>query len=562
MRIILICGKPGCLTPTSGRRACPLLPRIAELLLAQLAQPRSRCRPGAGELSARAGRAGQFRTGRASRARTARPVVPHGAQPDHRQAPPGRAAPARCARCLAGGRASGRATPSAAGTGAARQPGLERLRGRHRRAATALPRRLRAAHFRGIAARTDRRAHGHFREHGGKTYRARYAQLPEAIAIAAGTGIMRPMQQPPSEHDFGPSAQDEADLRAHAEDADYAATQDPIALAAAAWFSRRHQLDAGGQADFASWLAQNAAHGRAYALMQDTYSQIRQIPPEIAARWKVAPAAAVSAPRRHWLRAWPYAAAAMLALSVGVGGYEWSQQQASFTQTYATQRGQRLAVNLPDGSSLTLDTDTRLNVSLYPRRREVQLLQGEAMFRVQAKQGLPFDVFSGPLKVTVVGTQFSVRNTLPYDGNLRVAVQQGHVRVAGQGQDQVDLLAGQGVQADAAGKLSAISHLPPDSVAPWRKDRVTVDNLPLGQVLAEFERYGDTGLVVRDPAVARLRIGGSFSLTQLDGFAAALHHLLPVQVVRSNGHSEIRLAPRLQDQRPSAQLAAPLPAPR
>ncbi|WP_300759229.1 FecR domain-containing protein [Janthinobacterium sp.] len=369
------------------------------------------------------------------------------------------------------------------------------------------------------------------------------------------------MQQPPSEHDFGPSAQDEADLRTHGADA----TQDPVTMAAATWFSRRHQLDAGGQADFETWLAQDAAHGRAYAAMQDTHRQVRQIPPGIAARWTVAPAAAAAPavqPRRHWLRAWPYAAAAMLALSVGVGGYEWSQQQASFTQSYATQRGQRLAVSLPDGSSLMLDTSTRLNVRLYPRRREVQLLQGEAMFQVQAKQGLPFDVFSGPLKVTVVGTQFSVRNTLPYDGKLSVAVQQGHVRVTGNDHSQVDLLAGQGLQADAAGQLSSISHLPPDSVAPWRKGRVTVDNLPLGQLLAEFERYGDTGLVVRDPAVARLRIGGSFSLTQLDGFAAALPQLLPVQIVRSKGLSEIRLAPRLQDQRPSAQLAAPLPAPR
>src|SRR5476649_682627 len=516
MRIILICGKPGCLTPTSGRRACPLLPRIAELLLAQLAQPRGRRRPGAGELSARAGRARQFRTGRASRARTARPVVPHGAQPDDRQTPPGRAAPARCARRLARGCPSVRAAASAAGTSIGRQPGLARLRGRHRRAATALPRRFRTAHLRGIAACADRRAHGHFREHGGKTYRARHAQLPEAIAFAAGVGIMRPMQQPPSEHDFGTSAQDEADLRTHGADA----TQDPVTMAAATWFSRRHQLDAGGQADFETWLAQDAAHGRAYAAMQDTYSQVRQIPPEIAARWTAAPAAPAVQPRRHWLRAWPYAAAAMLALSVGVGGYEWSQQQASFTQSYATQRGQRLAVKLPDGSSLLLDTSTRLNVTLYPRKREVQLLQGEAMFQVQAKQGQPFDIFSGPLKATVVGTQFSVRNTLAYDGKLSVAVPQGHVRVAGQGpgHGQVDLLAGQGVHADAAGQLSAIANLPPDSVAPWRNGRVTVDNLPLGQLLAEFERYGDTGLVVRDPAVARLRIGGSFSLAQLDGF--------------------------------------------
>lgn len=363
---------------------------------------------------------------------------------------------------------------------------------------------------------------------------------------------MRPMPQPPSHHDFGPSAQDEADLREHAS---FAATQDPIALEAASWFSRRGQLDAASLAEFAGWQAADASHARAYAAMENSYQQARQIPPEIAARWKVAPAAAVAAvatpPRRHWLRSWPYASAAMLVLGVALPTYQWWQQQPLFSAAYASARGQRLAVSLPDGSALQLDTATELKVTLYRQRREVQLLQGAAMFQVQNRQGQPFEVLTGPLRVTVVGTQFAVRNTLKHDGSLSVAVQHGHVKVAGLARQQIDLLAGQGVTADAAGQLSAVSSLAPGSVAPWREGRVTFENVPLSAALAEFERYGDTGFVVRDPRVASLRLGGSFSLDQPARFVHALPQLLPVQISHNGAVGEIRMAPRTAPQAPA-----------
>ncbi|AQR72183.1 hypothetical protein BZG29_23700 [Janthinobacterium sp. LM6] len=361
----------------------------------------------------------------------------------------------------------------------------------------------------------------------------------------------------PPRHDFGPSAQEQADLHEYA---DFAATQDGVALAAATWFSRRGNLDAQGQSEFAAWLAADALHAQAYAQLQQTRRAARKIPAQVAARWAVPPAAAAPLPRRPFLRslrslrALPYAAAAMLLLGVGVGGYQWWQQQAVFSQSYATARGQRLAVALPDGSLMQLDTATQLHVTLYRQRREVRLAHGEALFQVQSRQGQPFDVLSGPLTVTVVGTQFAVRNTLAQDGQLRVAVQHGQVRVAGRRQEQVDLTAGQGVSSDAGGRLSAIASLAPGSVASWRDGRITFDNVPLGAALAEFERYGDTGFVVRDPAVARLRIGGSFNLTQLDRFAAALPQLLPVHVVRDGAVSEIRMAPKAAAQAPAMHL--------
>ena len=361
---------------------------------------------------------------------------------------------------------------------------------------------------------------------------------------------MAPMTAHPPRHAFGPSAQEQADLREHAA---FAATKDPVALAAATWFSRRGNLDVQQQTEFVAWLAADAQHAHAYAQLQDSYRAARRIPAQVAARWAV-PAPSPRRPLLRSLRVLPYAAAAMLLLSVGAGGYQWWQQQPTFSQAYATARGQRLAVALPDGSSMQLDTATQLHVTVYRQRREVRLAHGEALFQVQAKQGQPFDVLSGPLTVTVVGTQFSVRNTVAHDGQLRVAVQHGQVRVAGAQQEQVDLRAGQGVSSDAGGRLSAIASLAPGSVAPWRDGRITFDNVPLGAALAEFERYGDTGLAVRDPAVAQLRIGGSFSLAQLDRFAATLPQLLPVHVVRDGGVSEIRMAATMPAQAPAMRL--------
>ncbi len=160
-------------------------------------------------------------------------------------------------------------------------------------------------------------------------------------------------------------------------------------------------------------------------------SSMRRNKPPSTRGWCRMPVTRAVCPRRHWLRALPYAAAAMLVLGVGAGGYHWWQQQATFNENYASQRGQRLAIDLPDGSRLQLDTATRIQVALYRQRREVRLLQGAALFTVQARQGQPFDVVSGPLRVTVVGTQFSVRNTVAHDGQLGVAVQHLHVRVAG-----------------------------------------------------------------------------------------------------------------------------------
>lgn len=112
------------------------------------------------------------------------------------------------------------------------------------------------------------------------------------------------------------------------------------------------------------------------------------------------------------------------------------------------------------------------------------------------------------------------------------------MRVAAASTAPIELGAGQSVSADAAGALGLVST---GAAAPaaWREGRVSFDGVPLAQAIAEFERYGDTGLVVRDPAVAALMVHGSFELQQVGAFARALPQVLPVRLRRIDGRSEI-----------------------
>jgi transmembrane sensor len=342
----------------------------------------------------------------------------------------------------------------------------------------------------------------------------------------------------------------------------------------------QHGLSAQEQHALDQWQAQSPAHQQAYAAWQADWQALDQLSPvavqhlrnqlahDLAAEASRQPQATTAASAQaaspphvchhrsawsglhtawqalpQWLGAastrWAQGAvAAALVLGTAFGVMEvvgWSPWQSppQFAQAFAAPQGQQTQVQLPDGSLLRLDTSTQLNVALYAQRREVRLAQGQAMFQVQGDAARPFDVLAGPVRITVVGTRFAVRYTpgmAGYDG-VRVAVEEGRVQVAAPGAAPVLLKAGQQVVTDAAGTLGPVVAVPPSGIAPWRAHRVSFDDTPLSQALAELGRYGPTGITLQDPQLGALRLTGTFDPRHLDNFVRALPRVLPVRVV-------------------------------
>ncbi|QPF72397.1 DUF4880 domain-containing protein [Roseateles sp. DAIF2] len=316
----------------------------------------------------------------------------------------------------------------------------------------------------------------------------------------------------------------------------------PLEKVALDWLVRSRSGDFGPAERQAlqAWRAADPAHEEALQRWQREWSALDALPPAGVAWLKQRMAldkARAALPARRPAARRPRLALAASLLSLGLGGYlGWDlwARQPQYEHSFASARGQQLEVRLPDGSLLRLDSATRAEVALYRQRREVRLLEGQVLFQVSADPQRPFDVLAGAQRVTVLGTRFAVRHTpgVPGRDGVAVAVEEGRVQVAGlaEGAPRLRLGAGQQVLADAQGRLGPIAAVPQAGIAPWLERRLSFDNATLAEALAEFERHGPTGLRLRDPAVARLRITGSFDARRPDRFARALPEALPLRL--------------------------------
>ncbi|HEX8534811.1 MAG TPA: FecR domain-containing protein [Allosphingosinicella sp.] len=199
---------------------------------------------------------------------------------------------------------------------------------------------------------------------------------------------------------------------------------------------------------------------------------------------------------------------------------------------YVTAKGQQRTVRLSDGSRLTLDTASAVDIAFQPTRRALTLLRGRGSFQVAHDVSRPFTVRAGDIEVVAIGTRFDVR----LEPNLvrvtliegRVAVQSLNGRAA-----PVTLRAGEQLTERSGGVTVSRPNL--QEALDWPAGLVTFRNDTLAAAAAELNRYSSTALVVRDPRVARLRVTGSFKAGDPGRFARTVEQIHPVRSLRREG---------------------------
>lgn len=185
---------------------------------------------------------------------------------------------------------------------------------------------------------------------------------------------------------------------------------------------------------------------------------------------------------------------------------------------YWTNTGERLEVALPDGSTMTLNTGTAVDLDFAGGRRHVALLRGEAYFDVARDPDHPFRVTGRFGEVEVKGTAFAVRLEAASD---TVVLDEGSVLLRGSdGIERAAMVPGQFalIDATAAPQLS----LATPGLTSWRDGRLSVSSRPLSEVVDELRRYYGGTIVVLDGDATRTMVSGSFRLDDID---AALRSL-------------------------------------
>jgi transmembrane sensor len=272
--------------------------------------------------------------------------------------------------------------------------------------------------------------------------------------------------------------------------------------------------------------------------------------------------------RRHLL-------AASLAIAlIGASGLYWLERVRG---VYTTDIGEQRSLQLPDGSTVDLDAHSKVRVTLREHERDVELIDGQALFRVAKDHSRPFIVHSGDINVLAVGTQFDVNK---HRSGTTVTVVEGRVAVfpsaqavgggpelSRRAQDEtLSSRAGQLTHAASAVKdgrldsgstvlaeprqnaeeqttktevfLAAGEQLTVSSasmqmatnadvvaVTGWTQKQIVFNSTPLSDVVEEFNRYNTRQLMITDPRIANKKISGEFSSTNPDSLIKGLDAL-------------------------------------
>ena len=204
-----------------------------------------------------------------------------------------------------------------------------------------------------------------------------------------------------------------------------------------------------------------------------------------------------------------------------IAGFFMVQSQLGWKH-YETPIGGIARITLEDGSVIHLNTNSEIRVRHSSGKREVSLLRGEGRFQVVHNPARPFTVTAADTAVRAIGTAFSVR--LRESERIDVLVAEGSVAIASDSVPHAPPLKA-GEAAVLADHQVSVSHVEAQQIErrfAWTSGRLQFRGESLGDAVGEFNRYNRRQLRIADPTLAQLRVGGTFSATDPDSFAAAL----------------------------------------
>ena len=214
-------------------------------------------------------------------------------------------------------------------------------------------------------------------------------------------------------------------------------------------------------------------------------------------------------------------------------------------ERYQTAIGEQRSVVLSDGSVVTLNTSSDIQVRMAKDHRTVELRSGEALFQVARDPARPFDVAIGKTTVRAVGTEFNVdrrpSSTTVTVVEGRVAVFTGNGPGAGPGVDRADnlpLAAGEQLIV-APNTTPHAAHADINTATAWTQRKLVFEHRPLGEVADEFNRYNRERIEIQSPQLRNQEITGVFEANNPESFMTFLAKIPDVTVAHSVGHARV-----------------------
>lgn len=291
--------------------------------------------------------------------------------------------------------------------------------------------------------------------------------------------------------------------------------------AAAQWYVTLAENGETAREAHRHWLASDPRHAQAWARVERLQAKLGQVTADIAR-----PTLRNSRIKRR-------AVLKVLSVLLAAGGSATLGLQFNPVRNaladHRTGTGETLELALTDGTRLTLNTRTAIDVHYNAELRQIDLRDGEIWIQTAPDSlSRPFIVHTSFGSVRALGTRFLVRSD---ESGARVGVLQHAVEVRPQQTplQVVRVEAGQQLSFSrtSTGRLEAL----PNGVEAWTRGQLQVKDWRLDDFIAELSRY-HPGYLGCDENAAALRISGAFQLHEIDTVLDNLRGTLPVRTRR------------------------------
>jgi transmembrane sensor len=307
-----------------------------------------------------------------------------------------------------------------------------------------------------------------------------------------------------------------------------------------------HRDLSGRNARFLDWLKTSPDHVRAFLEISHAYYILSDADPGCFLHHVLPPQAPKPTRVAHQIGAWRFTRlAAGIAGAVTVASCTWLFASSFMVgqwspMYYSTHIGERSIITFKDGSTLYLNTASRVELQSARNLRSARLLSGEALFLV-SDPSKPFRLSVDDLQIESLGTQFDVRREAT---ETQISVLDGRLRLSCDcSPGEMLVAAGEQLHIDHENGLARIERRTltareRGSLITWRDGHLDFEGQSLADAAKEFNRYNRLQVVVGDADISDLKIGGTFLANDVESFIAAMHKTFGVQaqLVNTVGH--------------------------
>ena len=224
---------------------------------------------------------------------------------------------------------------------------------------------------------------------------------------------------------------------------------------------------------------------------------------------------------------------------------------------YSTAIGEQKTLQLADGSTVQLNTNSTVEVDYSDSTRRLNLTQGEAHFDVAHNPDRPFEVYAGNRLVRAIGTAFTVHvrkidvevivteGTVEIDEpelttNISIAQAPNSATAGSSTTGSSKTGSDTPVKASAGSVLTFSKDLIDDvevmvgaqlqDQLSWRQGMLVFNSEPLQSVVDEVSRYTDLTIIIPERSAREMKVGGLFKVGDTESLFEALREGFDIHV--------------------------------